>query len=115
MVFGVCGGLGTYFGVDPVLIRLAFVLLGLTGTGILAYIVLAIVVPGHPSAEPEPAIRVQPGRGKELVGWGLVALGAILLADNVRLLGMDWDRLWPVLLVVVGFALLIRRQTQSYP
>jgi phage shock protein C len=46
MLAGVCGGLGDYFGVDPTLVRLLFVLLALfTGVGVLAYIVLWIVVP----------------------------------------------------------------------
>jgi phage shock protein C len=48
-LFGVCSGLGEYFDVDPTIIRVAFVLavLGL-GTGLLVYIVLAIVMPDPP-------------------------------------------------------------------
>jgi len=46
MIAGVCGGLGEYFDVDPVLIRLLFVVTAfISGVGILAYIVLWIVVP----------------------------------------------------------------------
>jgi phage shock protein C len=46
MISGVCGGLGEYFDVDPVLIRLLFVVTTfISGIGILAYIVLWIVVP----------------------------------------------------------------------
>jgi phage shock protein C len=46
MVWGVCGGLAKYFGIDPTIIRIIFVLLiFLNGIGILAYIILAIVVP----------------------------------------------------------------------
>ena len=46
MLDGVCGGLAEYFGVDPTLIRLAWVLLrAMGGSGILAYIVAAIVIP----------------------------------------------------------------------
>ena len=42
---GVCGGLGEYFNIDENLIRLIFVLLGCTGTGIIAYIVGALLIP----------------------------------------------------------------------
>lgn len=43
---GVCGGIAEYFGVDPTLIRLLWVLLVLcAGTGILAYIIAAIIMP----------------------------------------------------------------------
>lgn len=46
MIAGVSGGLGEYFDVDPVLIRLLFVVTAfISGVGILAYIVLWIVVP----------------------------------------------------------------------
>lgn len=43
---GVCGGIAEYFGVDPTLIRLLWVLLVLcAGTGIFAYIIAAIIMP----------------------------------------------------------------------
>lgn len=43
MLDGVCGGLAEYFGVDPTLIRLAWVLLcAMGGSGVVAYIVAAI-------------------------------------------------------------------------
>lgn len=46
MLFGVCGGIAKYFGLDPVLIRLLFVLLFIfAGGGLLAYIILWIVMP----------------------------------------------------------------------
>jgi phage shock protein PspC (stress-responsive transcriptional regulator) len=45
MIWGVCGGLAKYFGIDPVIVRIIFVLLAFAdGIGIIAYIVLAIVV-----------------------------------------------------------------------
>lgn len=45
VICGVCGGLGEYFNIDPTIIRLLFVLLGFTSTGIIAYIIAAIVIP----------------------------------------------------------------------
>ena len=50
MAFGVCGGLGEYFDVDPTLIRLVFVALIFlgVGSGLLLYIVMAIIVPERP-------------------------------------------------------------------
>lgn len=48
MVCGVCGGVADYFNVDPTLIRLLFVLLGCTGSGVLAYIIAAIIIPLEP-------------------------------------------------------------------
>ncbi|MFR8665487.1 MAG: PspC domain-containing protein [Ruthenibacterium sp.] len=52
MVCGVCGGLAEYFGIDPTLVRLAFLLLAAGwGSGLLAYIVAAIIIP-EPPADP---------------------------------------------------------------
>jgi phage shock protein C len=45
MIAGVCGGFGEYFNVDPTIIRLVWALLGLSGTGILAYIIAWIIMP----------------------------------------------------------------------
>jgi phage shock protein PspC (stress-responsive transcriptional regulator) len=45
MLFGVCGGLGKFFGIDPTIVRIVFALLAFTGFGILAYIVIAIIAP----------------------------------------------------------------------
>ena len=43
---GVCGGIDEYFDVDPTLIRLLWIILVLcVGTGILAYIVAALIMP----------------------------------------------------------------------
>lgn len=51
MVCGVCGGIAEYFNIDPTLVRLAFVLLTFGwGSGLLAYIVAAVVMPENPEA-----------------------------------------------------------------
>jgi phage shock protein C len=48
-IAGVCGGLGQYFGIDPTLVRLLFVLgLIFVGGTLLAYVILAIVIPEEP-------------------------------------------------------------------
>jgi phage shock protein PspC (stress-responsive transcriptional regulator) len=50
MVAGVCGGLGKYLGIDPTVIRLVFALLVVfgIGSGILLYLILAIIMPLEP-------------------------------------------------------------------
>ena len=49
MIDGVCGGLAEYFGVDPTVVRLGVVVLSLMGfSGVLAYILAAIIIPRAP-------------------------------------------------------------------
>lgn len=45
MICGVCVGLAEYLGIDPTVVRLIWAALGLTGTGILLYIIAALVMP----------------------------------------------------------------------
>lgn len=55
---GVCGGLGAYFGVDPVIFRLVFALLFFgAGTGVLLYLVLWIAVPRARTASEKLEMR----------------------------------------------------------
>lgn len=50
MIDGVCAGVAEYFNIDPTLVRLGTVVLTcLAGSGILAYIVCAIVIPRDPN------------------------------------------------------------------
>ena len=47
-IFGVCGGLAQYFGIDPTIVRLVWALLFFcAGTGLLAYIIAALVLPNE--------------------------------------------------------------------
>ena len=47
MLCGVCGGIGEYLNVDPTIVRLIWLLCSVAscGTGLLIYIVAAIVIP----------------------------------------------------------------------
>ena len=49
MVDGVCGGIAEYFGLDPTLVRLAWIIFSaMGGSGIPAYILAAVVIPREP-------------------------------------------------------------------
>ena len=48
-IAGVCGSIAEYFNVDATLIRLAWVLFSLLGgSGLLAYIIAALIMPEQP-------------------------------------------------------------------
>lgn len=46
---GVCGGIAEYFDIDPTIIRLVWALVSISGSGILAYILAAIIMPDEPN------------------------------------------------------------------
>ena len=139
MLGGVCGGLGDYLGVDSTFIRLFFVLLFFgSGVGVLAYLALWIVMPEESSAfsgksweenikdstqnfservqtvgeEFGEAVRSPHPKAGVIVGIALVFLGSILFIDNLGISGLGWlsfDILWPILLIIGGGTLLLRR------
>ena len=50
MIDGVCAGIAEYFNIDPTLVRLGAVVLTCAGgSGVLAYIICAIIVPRDPN------------------------------------------------------------------
>lgn len=43
-LFGVCGGIGEYFEIDPVIIRIIFIF---SGIGFIPYLILALIIPSE--------------------------------------------------------------------
>ena len=88
MIAGVCGGIAEYLNVDPTLVRLGFVLLTFAGaSGILLYIVMAIIVPRSPTGISQPTgpiIQFNLGAVIMLViGLALVAFGATSALEQI--------------------------------
>jgi phage shock protein PspC (stress-responsive transcriptional regulator) len=73
VLWGVAGGLGEYFRIDPTLVRLAFAVAAFFGgLGVVAYLVMAVVVP-----EDDGSGQPKPGRRPPI--WALVLLGVAVL------------------------------------
>lgn len=61
IIGGVCGGIGTYFDFDPLILRIVFVIALLVfGTGLLIYILLWIVIPEAKTIEQKYEMRGKP-------------------------------------------------------
>ncbi|MCC6434969.1 MAG: PspC domain-containing protein [Acidimicrobiales bacterium] len=106
-VAGVCAALARYAGVDPVLVRLAFVLLTFVGgTGLLLYVVAWVIVPKARSGQ-ALAPAAAPAPPSTILGIIGVVIGAAVVFG-------DWsfgprNGLLPLLLIGGGVALLLRR------
>jgi phage shock protein C len=71
---------------------------------------------GEGSGAPPPAASVAPpsaararGRGGLVVGGVLIGLGMLFLAHNLGWFWIDWGTYWPVILILIGIALIVRR------
>jgi phage shock protein C len=104
---GVCGGLGRYLGVEPVLLRIAAVVLALAnGIGVIAYVIAWIVIPEERDGQPVGAVRApRQETGRLVLGGALVVLGLVLLLDRIV---PDLQRLfWPLAVVAAGAAIML--------
>jgi len=138
MLGGVCGGLGEYFDIDPVIIRILFVIAVLFGGGgILAYIILWIVIPQKPLTIPkfnneastetntsgeqnqnENSLRnfiVEKRRMNKnsLAGIILIFLGVLFLLNNF-VPRFSFHDFWPLVLIGIGFALILNARNNQY-
>jgi phage shock protein PspC (stress-responsive transcriptional regulator) len=138
MLGGVCGGLGEYLDIDPVIIRILFVVAVLFGGGgILAYIILWIVIPQKPFTIPkfnneastetntsgeqnqnENSLRnfiVEKRRMNKnsLAGIILIFLGVLFLLDNF-VPRFSFHDFWPLILIGIGFALILNARNNQY-
>ena len=109
VIAGVGGGLGEYFDIDPVLIRVGFVVLVfLHGFGLLAYIVAWIAMPRVPADQVvvEPVNKAEPSPSRKyLPGVTLVLIGLVFLLERT-FYWFEWRYLWPVLIILAGLALI---------
>jgi len=68
MIAGVCNGIAAYVNLDPTLVRIAFVLLTFFwGTGLLVYVVMAVLVPEARSPEEKAAASGFPATAQEFI------------------------------------------------
>lgn len=79
---GLAGGLGRYFGIDPVVFRIAFVVLTLAGgSGVLLYLVGWLMVPDD--AGGNALKRFGSERNQKLAAAVLAGAGVLILLDNL--------------------------------
>ena len=97
IIAGVCGGFAEYFGLDPSLIRLAWIFFTLFGgAGILAYLLAIIVIPDEFSAPYYDHNDATPQKNDKTILWGalLIFVGLILFFMHNDILNMIWRRFW---------------------
>jgi phage shock protein PspC (stress-responsive transcriptional regulator) len=116
VVAGVAGGLGQYLDIDPLLIRIAFVVLAVAGgSGVALYAAawLLIAEDGDHRSIAEHAMRGRHGRRPHLLTFVLVGLGALALADTLR----PWrghGLFTPLVLIGLGVAVLYSSGRQHH-
>ncbi len=132
VVGGVAGGLGEYFRIDPVIVRLVWVLLAFArGSGLMLYLIAWILIPEEPIVviqDPDSAPSAEASgnggagdwseqvkespveeeeRRRRWFGGLLVIAGLLLLAEKTAL-WLDPAWLVPLGLIAAGVVVLVR-------
>ncbi|MCK4676850.1 MAG: PspC domain-containing protein [Bacteroidales bacterium] len=127
IIGGVAGGFGEYLNVDPLIIRIIFVVMAFVGgSGLIVYILLWIFIPEKPdhsfntykkmeqekfkvenqsSAGEKKDHSKDYGKGSLIGGIILITLGVLFLIEKF-FPRLDFGDLWPIILIVAGILIL---------
>lgn len=106
MIAGVCGGLGRYTGLDPVIFRITLAVLAVFGgAGLLLYAIAWLLIPDDTATRSE-AQRLLHGRGTlfTLFAFGVGVLGVLALGAMV---GHGWPGPFPAIILAAAIGALI--------
>lgn len=127
VIAGVAGGLGEYFEVDPIVFRIIFVLLAVFGaSGVVIYIILWILIPEkNEKRSSDLGENIKSGANKmaselkdasetrnnvRLIGGLIIILVGVvfLLQEFFPFWHIGFDKLWPLIVIALGVAILKR-------
>ena len=117
VVAGVCAGVARWLGVDPIVVRLAALILALAnGVGVLAYVVAWVVLPeaapestaGSPMSRPRDSYRSGRRNAELALAVGCITLGVLMLVRWSTPFFPDFV-VWPGTLAAIGIGLVLAR------
>jgi len=115
IIGGVAAGIGQHLGVEPLAVRIAFVLLSAAfGFGIIVYLLAWLLAPeeaAEPTARTRPRRLIRPTLSQAL--GGLLIVAGILLLLAVSGFWFGEALAWPVSLAAIGFAVLWARSGED--
>ena len=130
IIGGVAGGFGEYLNVDPLIIRIIFVVMAIAGGGgLIIYILLWIFIPEkrnhsfntdmkmeqekfNVENQPPTGEKKDHGKGSLIGGIILITLGVLFLIEKF-FPRLDFGDLWPIILIVAGILILKNSYSNS--
>lgn len=116
IIAGVCGGIGEYFNVDPVIVRLiavVFTLMG--GSGLIAYIIAAFIIPSRKRIEYADSNKEGPETYEKSNKNTALVLGLFLIAAGGMIFFRHFVHWIPsglvlaAILIILGVFLIFKR------
>jgi phage shock protein PspC (stress-responsive transcriptional regulator) len=119
MIAGVCGGLGEFMNIDPVIVRIAFILLTIFGgIGFLLYLIGIIIIPKNPNQQAVVEAKSK-NDTSAFWGWLLIILGFLFLVPQVTFLPeinlweLPWVTIWGIIFIGFGVFLVLKKPVQD--
>ena len=118
---GVCGGIGEYFKIDPVIVRILWVLIAFMpgGPGILAYLICALIIPeddGIIHQNGYETSSTHTGNTTVFLGIALIVVGGFMLAKIIwpqfAFRFVNIFKYWPLLLIILGVYILYNQKNK---
>lgn len=116
IIWGVCGGLGEYFQIDSVIIRILFILMLFAGgTGFFLYIILAIMMPS--SSKKIDTIEEKKednSKFKTFLGIILALVGLNIMFSSIFNFDIfsfiDWKIILSLFLILIGLKIIFKNE-----
>lgn len=106
IIAGVCGGIAKHFDIDVTLVRLVFIILAISGGGGIVIYLLAVLL--IPRDEKENKIIKQHDYSSKGLGLIFLLIGGIALWNRFMPVMIEWDLVWPIILVIMGLFIVFR-------
>lgn len=123
IIAGVCRGLGDYFDIDPLLIRIVFIILAISGgLGAILYLAAWLIIPRQKHTADQNEVSPPQEKGSSdmnrnpsglVFGILIIILGIGLLLHNYGLFNFKFSLIWPLILIAVGVRLIIRDKNKG--
>jgi len=110
---GVCGGIADYFNLDPVIVRILWVLFSIAGgAGILTYIAALFIMENDPREDIPPEETAHPSSQRAFWGTVLIVIGLVIMFTTFRWLyfpffHIRWEIVLATLLITVGVVVIL--------
>jgi phage shock protein C len=128
-IAGIAGGIGEYFDIDPMIVRLIFVFSALAwGFSILMYIIMWFILPEDPtvisnenvygedfeksSFQTEIKPQKKSSRNKQFFAYLIILIGVLTLMDNI-LPYWNYFKLWPLALIFLGAYIIYNSRSKN--
>lgn len=113
---GVAAGIGEHIGLDPLIVRITFVILSLAaGFGVIVYGLLWLLAPLEASDEPIQPRRALPRPGIRRIAGAVMVVGGVIGVLWIFGFWFGGGLAWPAALAAIGFAVLWARDSDDGP